>query len=92
MEGFFKYVFPYVMSELDSFKSVEPYEFNKILNEYLNYKRELTLDPNAVLTHGEIKTLYNKFVEPDYYEEAGADGYITSESYLTEKRMEGGEV
>lgn len=30
--------------------------------------------------------------KPDYYEEAGADGYITSESYLTEKRMEGGEV
>ncbi len=29
---------------------------------------------------------------PRYYEEAGADGYITSESYLTEKRMEGGEV
>lgn len=29
---------------------------------------------------------------PDYYEESGADGYITSESYLTEKRMEGGEV
>jgi len=29
---------------------------------------------------------------PQYYEEAGADGYITSESYLTEKRMEGGEV
>ncbi|MBO5145677.1 MAG: 2-oxoacid:acceptor oxidoreductase family protein [Lachnospiraceae bacterium] len=29
---------------------------------------------------------------PDYYVEAGADGYITSESYLTEKRMEGGEV
>ena len=29
---------------------------------------------------------------PEYYEEAGADGYITSESYLTEKRMEGGEV
>ena len=29
---------------------------------------------------------------PDYYEEAGADGYITSESYLTEERMEGGEV
>ncbi len=29
---------------------------------------------------------------PDYYEKAGADGYITSESYLTEKRMEGGEV
>ena len=29
---------------------------------------------------------------PDDYEEAGADGYITSESYLTEKRMEGGEV
>ena len=25
-------------------------------------------------------------------EEAGPDGYITSESYLTEKRMEGGEV
>lgn len=30
--------------------------------------------------------------KPDYYIEAGPDGYITSESYLTEKRMEGGEV
>lgn len=30
--------------------------------------------------------------KPPYYEESGADGYITSESYLTEKRMEGGEV
>ncbi len=30
--------------------------------------------------------------KPDYYEKAGADGYITSESFLTEKRMEGGEV
>ncbi len=29
---------------------------------------------------------------PDNYEKAGPDGYITSESYLTEKRMEGGEV
>jgi len=29
---------------------------------------------------------------PLYYEECGADGYITSESYLTEKRMDGGEV
>ena len=29
---------------------------------------------------------------PEYYEESGPDGYITSESYLTEKRMEGGEV
>ncbi len=29
---------------------------------------------------------------PEYYEKAGADGYITSESYLTEERMEGGEV
>lgn len=29
---------------------------------------------------------------PDYYEKAGADGYITSEAYLTEERMEGGEV
>lgn len=29
---------------------------------------------------------------PKYYEKAGADGYITSESYLTEERMEGGEV
>lgn len=29
---------------------------------------------------------------PDYYEKTGADGYITSESYLTEERMEGGEV
>lgn len=30
--------------------------------------------------------------KPKCYEEAGPDGYITSESYLTEKRMEGGEV
>lgn len=30
--------------------------------------------------------------KPESYEEQGADGYITSESYLTEKRMEGGEV
>lgn len=30
--------------------------------------------------------------QPDYYEKAGADGYITSESFLTEKRMDGGEV
>ncbi len=29
---------------------------------------------------------------PDYYIKAGPDGYVTSESYLTEKRMEGGEV
>lgn len=29
---------------------------------------------------------------PQYYEETGPDGYITSESYLTEQRMEGGEV
>ena len=29
---------------------------------------------------------------PDYYEKTGADGYITGESYFTEKRMEGGEV
>lgn len=29
---------------------------------------------------------------PDYYEASGADGYITSESYLTEKRTDGGEV
>lgn len=29
---------------------------------------------------------------PEYYEKAGSDGYITSESFLTEKRMEGGEV
>lgn len=29
---------------------------------------------------------------PEYYEKAGADGYITSEAYLTEQRMEGGEV
>lgn len=30
--------------------------------------------------------------KPDYYEKSGADGYITAESYLTEKQMEGGEV
>lgn len=29
---------------------------------------------------------------PEYYQKAGPDGYITSESYLTEKRVEGGEV
>lgn len=29
---------------------------------------------------------------PLYYQKAGPDGYITSESFLTEKRMEGGEV
>lgn len=29
---------------------------------------------------------------PEYYEKTGADGYITSESYLTEKRIEGGEI
>lgn len=29
---------------------------------------------------------------PEVYVKAGADGYITSEAYLTEKRMEGGEV
>lgn len=29
---------------------------------------------------------------PDYYVETGPDGYITSESYLTEKRIKGGEV
>lgn len=29
---------------------------------------------------------------PEYYEKTGSDGYITSESYLTEKRIEGGEV
>lgn len=30
--------------------------------------------------------------KPEYYVEAGPDGYITSEAYLTEKRQEGGEV
>lgn len=30
--------------------------------------------------------------QPDYYVSTGADGYITSESYLTEERIEGGEV
>lgn len=29
---------------------------------------------------------------PEHYEKAGPDGYVTSESYLTEQRMEGGEV
>lgn len=29
---------------------------------------------------------------PDNYEKAGPDGYITSESFLTEQRMKGGEV
>lgn len=29
---------------------------------------------------------------PDHYEKTGSDGYVTSESYLTEKRMDGGEV
>lgn len=30
--------------------------------------------------------------KPDDYEKTGPDGYVTSESYLTEKRMGGGEV
>ena len=30
--------------------------------------------------------------KPDYYEQTGTDGYITSESFLTEERVEGGEV
>lgn len=30
--------------------------------------------------------------QPDYYEKSGPDGYITSESYLTEQRIGGGEV
>lgn len=30
--------------------------------------------------------------QPDYYEKAGPDGYITSESFLTEERIEGGLV
>ncbi len=30
--------------------------------------------------------------KPYYYEKSGADGYITSESFLTEKRIDGGEV
>lgn len=30
--------------------------------------------------------------QPDYYEESGPDGYITSESYLTEQRIGGGEL
>ena len=29
---------------------------------------------------------------PEYYEKTGPDGYITSESYLTEQRADGGEV
>lgn len=46
-----------------------------------NYDRKPWFVPNKDL----IRT-------PDYYEKSGADGYITSESYLTEKRIEGGEV
>ena len=30
--------------------------------------------------------------KPKYYQPSGADGYITSEGFLTEERMEGGEV
>ena len=30
--------------------------------------------------------------KPEFYEKGGPDGYITSESFFTEKRMEGGEV
>lgn len=29
---------------------------------------------------------------PEYYEKTGPDGYVTSESYLTEQRADGGEV
>ena len=41
---------------------------------------------NYFLPNGELLRM------PKYYEKTGPDGYITSESYLTEKRMEGGEV
>ncbi len=46
-----------------------------------NYDRKPYFMPNKDLTR-----------TPGYYEKSGADGYITSESYLTEKRIEGGEV
>ena len=56
-----------------------------------------------ILINGNCLKEYEKLAEhfmpnqellrlPKYYEKAGADGYITSESYLTEERMEGGEV
>lgn len=39
-----------------------------------------------------FKPNQNMLRTPDYYEKTGADGYITSEAYLTEERVEGGEV
>lgn len=57
--------------------------------------------PVNALVRGEDRTHQKKTffvsnkelrVVPEYYEKAGPDGYITSESYFTEKRMEGGEV
>lgn len=45
------------------------------------YPKKRHFLPNQELTH-----------KPVYYEKAGADGYVTSESFLTEKRIEGGEV
>lgn len=63
--------------------------------------RCVTVCPTAALVKGiEAEHPHKDFFmpnqdllrQPDYYEESGADGYITSESYLTEKRFEGGEV
>lgn len=44
------------------------------------------LSKNYFLPNQSLKRL------PEYYLQSGPDGYITSESFLTEKRMEGGEV
>ena len=67
IESMMKNIFPYVKKQLDNFQAVEPHEFNHIVRTYLDHKRELTLNPTAVLDEDEVKALYNKFVEPDYY-------------------------
>ncbi len=55
---------------------------------------------NALVRGVEIEHMYKDYFlpnrelirRPEYYEKSGADGYITAESFLTEKRIEGGEV
>ena len=54
---------------------------------------------NALVKGEEVKNDKKYFITnqellrtPDYYEKTGPDGYITSESFFTEKRMDGGEV
>ena len=87
--SFTKNVLPYMFESLDDFQAVEPYQFNQIARSYLDHKRELTLNPNAMLTGDEVKALYNKFVKPDYYTEFGKkydDGIEYAKKYVPKFR------